>query len=208
MPEDRFADPDAIRNLTVWDQAGKRIGSIEQVYVDDFGGRARWATVRLDGHGEQRGTGETFVPLAGAELPRSGGLRLPCSAAAVAAAPLMSAEQHLGLDQEQELYLHYGLTPPEGVASGAVGVGLDRPKTPAVEGEQDLAGIKELSDEPEPLPRLRRYEPGEEKTARRGPGGASRAPTAGPAGAGEGGGPAPGPAGATRAGEREDERTD
>jgi hypothetical protein len=72
----------------------------------------------------------------------------------------MSAEQHLNLDQEQELYLHYGLATPEGEASGAPGVGADRPKVPVAGDEKELQEIKELADEPEaPAPRLRKFVP-------------------------------------------------
>ena len=194
MTEDVFADPEALRHLTAYDRAGERIGAVDHVYVDDMSRRPEWVTVRTEpphdaGHGETHEPphdaghggsteaphdvcyGDIFVPLEGAAHTRQGVLEVAHTAEAVRDAPRMEAEQHLGLDQEQELYLHYGLTTPAAEASGAPGVGEDRPKTPVVGNEKALRGIKELSDEPPPpVPRLRRYVPGAEP------------PTAGPSG--------------------------
>ncbi|WP_327287217.1 PRC-barrel domain-containing protein [Streptomyces sp. NBC_01198] len=177
MTEDVFADPEALRRLTAYGRDGRPIGAVSDVYVDDMGRRPEWVTVRTVEHGE--GSGDTFVPLEGATHTREGVLDLACTTEAVRTAPRMEAEQHLDLVQEQELYLHYGLSTPAQEASGAPGVGGRRPKTPVFEGETDLEEVKELADEPPapaaaPTPRLRKYEPGTS-----GPGRAADTPAAG-----------------------------
>lgn len=158
MTQDVFEDPEALRRLTAYDRNGERIGAIGEVYVDDREHRPEWVTVRTEPHGE--GSGATFVPLRDATHTREGALDLACTAEGVRSAPRMEAEQHLDLVQEQELYLHYGLSTPEDEASGAPGVGDERPKWPVTEGEQDLQGVKELADDTITVPRLRRYVPG------------------------------------------------
>jgi hypothetical protein len=168
MTEELFHDPEALRHLTAYGRDGGRIGSVDLVYVDDLSGRPEWVTVRTDPPGEAaEGTaGEVFAPLDGADPVRHGELRLAWTAEAVRTAPRLSAEQHLGLDQEQELYLHYGLVTPVEEASGAPGVGDDRPKAPVTGDEKELQDVKELADEPEaPAPRLRKFVPADSDEA-------------------------------------------
>lgn len=168
MTENVFANPEALRQLTAHDRDDKLIGVVESVYVDDRNRRPEWVTVRTERSGaEDEVPGDTFVPLEGADHSRHDVLRLAYPTDVVLRAPRMQADMHLTLDQEQELYLHYGLSTPEEEPSGAPGVGDQRPKTPVVPGEADLQGIKELADEPEPEepPRLRKFVPTDSDSA-------------------------------------------
>ncbi|SHM08088.1 PRC-barrel domain-containing protein [Actinacidiphila paucisporea] len=167
MDEDVFADPEAIRRLTAYGRDGTRIGPVGDVYVNDMGRGPEWVTVRTDeddsgGDILARPEGDIFAPLDGAAHTREGVLDLAFTAEAVRSAPRMDSEQHLGIVQEQELFLHYGLAIPAHEASGAPGVGDQRPKWPVVAGEADLRDVKELAEEPPArTARLRRYVPGE-----------------------------------------------
>ncbi|MFG1811673.1 hypothetical protein [Streptomyces sp. NPDC049040] len=161
MTEDVFEDPEALRRLTAYDRDGEWIGAVDDVFVDNLRHRPEWATVRtyVDGVRE----GDTLVPLVGATHTREGILDLACTVADVRSAPRVEPEQHLDLVQEQELYVHYGLAGPQ-EASGAPGVGGGRPPLPVAEDGHDLQDVKELADAPPtapPVPRLRRYVPGE-----------------------------------------------
>ncbi|MBD0739588.1 PRC-barrel domain-containing protein [Streptomyces sp. CBMA29] len=161
MTGDVFGSSEALRELTIHDRHGQFIGRVSHVYVDDWDRRPQWVTVRTGMHGFE----ETFVPLAGAEheIGRDTGggvLRVAYDLDTIKAAPREDAEQHLGLDQEQELYAHYGLLPPEGQASGAPGVGADRPTAPLTGHDEGMDDIKELSDAPA-RPRLRKAAPAE-----------------------------------------------
>lgn len=154
MTDDTLQNPAELRELTVHDRDGQLIGSVEQVYVDDWSHLPEWVTVR-DG---LSGPATTFVPLEGAGLDKDGVLVVAYTADTVKAAPRENADQHLELDQEQELYVHYGLTPPLGQASGAPGVGGNRPTAPLTGHDEGLEEFRELSGEPAAdRPRLRRF---------------------------------------------------
>ncbi|WP_328535446.1 PRC and DUF2382 domain-containing protein [Streptomyces sp. NBC_00344] len=132
-----FRSPDELTGLTVYDVAGDKIGGVEQIYLDDQSGKPEWATVKTGLFGSK----ETFVPLEGAR--REGdALHIPHAKELVKGAPRLDAEQHLDLVQEQELYEHYGLSRP-GQASGAPGVGGNRPTMPLHGKAADTAGTRD-----------------------------------------------------------------
>ncbi|WNI14364.1 hypothetical protein [Actinacidiphila sp. ITFR-21] len=156
MAVELFQDPDALKHLTAYDRDDRLIGDVAQVYVDDASRHPDWVTVETDPYG----TEHTFVPLAGAVYEPDGILRLAYSLETVTAAPRINADQHLDLDQDQELYAHYGLTPPQGEASGAPGVGDDRPQVPLTGAESEVAEVAELSDgPPAERPHLHKFVP-------------------------------------------------
>lgn len=100
---------------TVYDQAGSRIGRVDNVYVDDSTQQPEWVTVRSGFFGMQ----ESFVPLAGA-TSQPGGLRVAVPKDKVKAAPHVETDRgHLSDEQGHDLYTHYGLrhatpgAPPE-----------------------------------------------------------------------------------------------
>ncbi|MFC4031220.1 hypothetical protein ACFO3J_07000 [Streptomyces polygonati] len=169
MAEDLFQDPDALKHTPVHDRDGRLIASVAKVYVDVLKDRhPEWVAVRGQPHGAE----DTFVPLRGAGYDEDGVLRVAYTLEEVAAAPRINADQHLTLDQEQELYLHYGLTPPADEASGAPGVGNARPKAPLTGTDGEVEGVAELGPEPPPeRPRLRKFVPADSEETR---GGATR----------------------------------
>src|ERR1700712_1755574 len=98
---------DSVRRVMgkdVSDQAGDKIGSASEVYLDDESGQPEWVTVRTG----LFGTKETFVPIRDADLTDNG-VRVPVSKAAVKDAPKIDTDGHLSPPEEQELYRHYGL---------------------------------------------------------------------------------------------------
>ncbi|WP_411103116.1 DUF2382 domain-containing protein [Streptomyces sp. cmx-4-9] len=99
-----FLSTEQLINLTAYDTDGEKIGSIGQVYRDDATGRPEWVTVKTGWFGMK----ESFVPLAGA---RSDGraLHVPHAKELVKDAPRVDADQHLDVEEERRLYLHYGL---------------------------------------------------------------------------------------------------
>jgi hypothetical protein len=150
MAEDLFQDPDALKHRPVHDRDGRLIASVAQVYVDITKHRhPEWVAVRGQPHGAE----DTFVPLRGARYDEDGVLRVAYSLETVDTAPRINADQHLTLDQEQELYAHYGLTPPADEASGAPGVGSERPKLTLTD-EAEVEEVAELAPE-----RPRRHAP-------------------------------------------------
>ncbi|ATL31553.1 DUF2382 domain-containing protein [Streptomyces formicae] len=117
-----FSNPDALKGLTAYDGSGEKIGSVEQVYLDDRTGQAEWVTVKTG----LFGTKESFVPLDGAAR-QDDTLRVRPAKDVVKDAPRVDADHHLDAAQEQELYAHYGMTRPDARARGVAGTAAGTP---------------------------------------------------------------------------------
>src|SRR3569833_2988246 len=90
--------------LDVYDEAGEKIGSASEVYLDDETGEPEWVTVRTG----LFGTKESFVPIRNADLTDDG-VRVPVSKTQVKDAPKIDTDGHLSPQEEQELYRYYGM---------------------------------------------------------------------------------------------------
>jgi uncharacterized protein (TIGR02271 family) len=88
----------------VYDEAGEKIGSASEVYLDDETGQPEWVTVRTG----LFGTKESFVPIRNADLTNDG-VRVPVSKDRVKDAPKIDTDGHLSPQEEQELYRYYGM---------------------------------------------------------------------------------------------------
>jgi uncharacterized protein (TIGR02271 family) len=88
----------------IYDEAGEKIGTASEVYLDDETGQPEWVTVRTG----LFGTKESFVPIRDADMIDQG-LRVPVSKDQVKDAPKIDAEGHLSPQEEQELYRYYGM---------------------------------------------------------------------------------------------------
>ena len=105
-----------IMGSTVTGTDGK-IGDVGQVFLDDQTDAPEWVTVRTG----LFGTKESFVPIAAATMA-DGGLKVPYTKDLVKDAPRVDIEQgHLSLDEEAELYRHYGLDGANGTSEAAAG---------------------------------------------------------------------------------------
>src|SRR4051794_30844040 len=88
----------------VYDEAGDKIGSASEVYLDDETGQPEWVTVRTG----LFGTKESFVPIRDADLTDDG-IRVPVSKDRVKNAPRIDTDGHLSPEEESELYRYYEL---------------------------------------------------------------------------------------------------
>ncbi|MGY1754086.1 DUF2382 domain-containing protein [Blastococcus sp. SYSU D01042] len=95
---------DRVIGKDVYDEAGQKIGSAGEVYLDDETGQPEWVTVRTG----LFGTKESFVPIRDADLTNDG-LRVPVSKDRVKDAPKIDTDGHLSPQEEQELYRYYGM---------------------------------------------------------------------------------------------------
>jgi len=87
----------------VYDQNGEKIGTIGQVFTDDAG-RPEFASVRTG----LLGMKESFIPLSDVSLTDEG-LRVPFTKNQVKDAPNIDPDHgELTLDEEQQLYNHFG----------------------------------------------------------------------------------------------------
>lgn len=89
----------------VLDSDGKKIGSIDQIFLDDQSGQPEWVTTKTG----MFGGGESFVPLRGAEVVGDD-IEVPYDKDKVKDAPrIEGADSHLSEEEEDELYTYYGL---------------------------------------------------------------------------------------------------
>jgi sporulation protein YlmC with PRC-barrel domain len=125
-----------VAGTTVVTTDGDKIGSANQVYLDDATGQPQWVTVNTG----LFGTSESFIPLSEAHLEEDR-LVVPFDKKRVKDAPRLGDSGHLSPGEEDELYRYYGL-------DGAQQGGTDR----------DLADDTLPGGESTDRARLRRYE--------------------------------------------------
>jgi hypothetical protein len=92
--------------MTAVDQDGKKIGTIEDIFLDRHTGEPAWATVKTGLFGMK----SSFVPLRGAEQAEDGVVHIPIDRELVKHAPKIDADHELTPEQERRLWEHYGRT--------------------------------------------------------------------------------------------------
>jgi uncharacterized protein (TIGR02271 family) len=92
------------RGKTVFDRDGSRIGPITDIYADTRTGRPEWAVVDTGLFGAK----STFVPI-GEARPTGDDVQVPYQKQLVKDAPKLDTDRDLSVDDERELWRHYGL---------------------------------------------------------------------------------------------------
>jgi sporulation protein YlmC with PRC-barrel domain len=93
------------RGRDVVDSEGSKIGTLDEIYLDDSTGEPEWALINTG----LFGTRSNFAPLAQAKQ-HGDDLLLPYAKDKVKDAPGVDSGQHLDPDQEAELYRYYELS--------------------------------------------------------------------------------------------------
>jgi hypothetical protein len=88
-----------------YDKAGRRIGSIADVYVDDATGKPEWLAVVTGLFGSRI----SFVPLHGAS-DQGEHIQVAWEKSMVKDSPNMDVDGQLSEEEEERLFRHYGLT--------------------------------------------------------------------------------------------------
>ncbi|MCD7442908.1 PRC-barrel domain-containing protein [Streptomyces lincolnensis] len=96
-------DPRNLIGRKAFDRKGAKIGTIDEVYLDDATGVPEWAAIRTGLFSR-----DAFVPLEPSELI-DGTLHVPFDRTLIKDAPDFGVGRHLSPDQELQLYHHYGL---------------------------------------------------------------------------------------------------
>ncbi|MDN3265865.1 PRC-barrel domain-containing protein [Streptomyces sp. CSDS2] len=96
-------DPRSLIGRKAFDRKGNKIGTIDEVYLDDATGVPEWAAIRTGLFSR-----DAFVPLEPSEFV-DGTLRVPYDRALIKDAPGFGVGRHLSPEQELQLYHHYGL---------------------------------------------------------------------------------------------------
>lgn len=99
-------DPRGLIGRKAYDRDGAKIGTVDEVYLDDATGEPEWAAVRTGLFGR-----DAFVPLEPSEIV-DGTLRIPYERALIKEAPGFGVGRHLSAEQELQLYHHYRLDLP------------------------------------------------------------------------------------------------
>jgi sporulation protein YlmC with PRC-barrel domain len=99
-------DPRSLIGRRAFDINGVKIGTVDEVYLDDATGRPEWAAVRTGLFSR-----DAFVPLEPSEFVEEH-LRVPFDKALIKDAPDFGVGRHLSPEQELQLYHHYGLEVP------------------------------------------------------------------------------------------------
>ncbi|MDT0343835.1 PRC-barrel domain-containing protein [Streptomyces litchfieldiae] len=99
-------DPRSLIGRKAFDRDGAKIGTVDEVYLDDATGTPEWAAVRTGLFSR-----DAFVPLEPSELVNDT-LRVPFTRSLIKDAPDFGVGRHLSPEQELELYHHYGLDVP------------------------------------------------------------------------------------------------
>jgi uncharacterized protein (TIGR02271 family) len=97
------ADVTAWVGRTLVDQSGDKIGTIDDVYLDDATGQPEWLAVTTGLLGRNR----SFVPLEGASASGDD-VMVRYTKDQVKSAPSAAPDGHLSPEEEQALYTHYG----------------------------------------------------------------------------------------------------
>ncbi|MCX5055128.1 MULTISPECIES: PRC-barrel domain-containing protein [unclassified Streptomyces] len=96
-------DPRNLIGRKAFDRSGTKLGTIDEVYLDDATGVPEWAAIRTGLFSR-----DAFVPLKPSELVE-GTLHVPFDRSLIKDAPDFGVGRHLSPEQELQLYHHYGL---------------------------------------------------------------------------------------------------
>lgn len=114
------------RGQDLSDSNGEKIGSLDEIYLDQETGKPEWALVKTGMFGSK----STFVPLSEAR-EQDGTLRVRFDKATVKDAPKMEADGELSQREEADLYRYYGMDYSESRSdSGLPEGGAPRDSTP------------------------------------------------------------------------------
>ncbi|MFD0573742.1 DUF2382 domain-containing protein [Kitasatospora gansuensis] len=110
-------DPRDLIGHKAVDRNGDKIGTVDEVYLDDATGEPEWAAVRTGIFGR-----DAFVPLTTSEFSGDE-LKVPYDKSLIKDSPDFGVGQHLSPAQELQLYRYYGLDAGGAVPPAAVGNG-------------------------------------------------------------------------------------
>lgn len=131
-------DPRNLIGRKAFDRNGTKLGTIDEVYLDDATGAPEWAAIRTGLFSR-----DAFVPLEPSELIE-GTLHVPFDRALIKDAPDFGVGRHLSPEQELQLYHHYGLDvaapPPSRTTTSASWQAQTSPDPAPADGAQPPQG--------------------------------------------------------------------
>jgi len=98
-------DIDDVRDSTVVDKHGAKIGKVEDVFLDRETGEPAWAAVKTGLFGRRH----TLVPISDAFLNANAEVQVPFTKEQVREAPTIEPGQELTPELERRMWEHYGI---------------------------------------------------------------------------------------------------
>ncbi len=132
MAQLTYDDIQSVIGQTLVDADGSRVGTIEDIYLDQDTREPEWILVNSG----LFGTKESFVPAVNASRTDAG-MQVDYDKATIKDAPRAEPDGDLSQDEEAQLYRHYGLEYSEGTSDSGLPAGQagDRPA-----GARDTSG--------------------------------------------------------------------
>ncbi|WP_441248670.1 PRC and DUF2382 domain-containing protein [Kitasatospora sp. McL0602] len=129
-------DPRDLIGHKAVDRNGDKIGTVDEVYLDDATGEPEWAAVRTGIFGR-----DAFVPLTTSEFSGAE-LKVPYDKSLIKDSPDFGVGQHLSPAQELQLYRYYGLETNGAAAPAPVPTPVPANGTAAVKnGDHDFGTV-------------------------------------------------------------------
>jgi stress response protein YsnF/sporulation protein YlmC with PRC-barrel domain len=125
----QMQEPREYKSRTLFDSAGQKVGTIEDVYVDQETKKPEWLLVKTGLFGLRK----TFVPMSVLQ-PEGDDLRAPYSKDQITSAPNVGDEEGASPEEEVRLFQHYGIPYSDSGTVSAKSEGqAEAGRTPAAE---------------------------------------------------------------------------
>lgn len=125
-------NPGQLQGQPIIGQDGEKIGTAENVYLDNQTDRPEWVEVKTGLFGSK----SALVPLANAQPDPAGGIRVPYDKARIKSAPHHEPDEQLSAGEEADLFRHYDMPYTGETATADTGAGFAE-STHAVSGDYD-----------------------------------------------------------------------
>jgi hypothetical protein len=102
----KLEDADSVRDATMVDKEGARVGKVRDVFLDRQTGRPAWAALDTGLFGRRH----TLVPITDAFLNFNAEVQVPFGKSQVKQAPSIEPGQALTPELERKMWEHYGMT--------------------------------------------------------------------------------------------------
>lgn len=139
-----LTNPTDLNGAAVTGDQGVKLGKVDNVYLDDQTGKPEWAAVKTGMWGGHI----SLVPLAAADY-RNGTLHLPYSKDTVQRAPHHDPARELSVDDERELFTHYGVAYEGDTATAQPGQDQQARHAQQSQGEQQGSDHRQDDDRPD-----------------------------------------------------------
>jgi stress response protein YsnF len=137
-------EPSEFKSRTLLDSAGEKVGTIEDVYVDQETKKPEWVLVKTGLFGLRK----TFVPMSVLQ-PEGDNLRAPYSKDQITSAPNVGDEEGASPEEEARLFQHYGIPYSDAgtVSAKTEGqAGAGQPRAAEAAESEDLRESRETAD--------------------------------------------------------------